>query len=178
MVITANLWVMLGITLLIGFIFGLFVSNAGKHKRRWREEVRLREKLEKERAVLIRDRDSAFAHRDARIAELEQKQAVATTASAPTPLIPGKDSAAEGRDRLSAITGIDPQDEIRLNEAGYYRYDQIASLSASDERALEDRLHRERGSIRDEQWRQQAKLLAAGNSKEHLERYGASHRVV
>ena len=176
MVITANLWVMLGITLLIGFIFGLFVSNAGKHKRRWREEARLREKLEKERAVLIRDRDSAFAHRDARIAELEQKQAVA--ASAPSPLILGKDSAAEGRDRLSAITGIDPQDEIRLNEAGFYRYDQIASLGASDERALEDRLHRERGSIRDEQWRQQAKLLAAGNSQEHLERYGASHRVV
>ncbi|HEX7782682.1 MAG TPA: hypothetical protein VF509_07725 [Sphingobium sp.] len=176
MVIAANLWVMLGITLLIGFIFGLFVSNAGKHKRRWREEVRLREKLEKERAVLIRDRDSALSHRDARIAELEQSQAAAASTTAPLNL--SRDSAVDGRDRLSAITGIDPQDEIRLNEAGYYRYDQIAGLGSSDERALEDRLHRERGSIRDENWREQAKLLAAGNSKEHLERYGASHRVV
>jgi predicted flap endonuclease-1-like 5' DNA nuclease len=174
MVITANLWVMLGITLLIGFIFGLFVSNAGKHKRRWREEVRLRDKLEKERAVLISDRDSALAHRDARIAELESKQAAVPVA----PLHRSGESAVDGRDRLSAITGIDPQDEIRLNEAGYYRYDQIAHLGSSDERALEDQLQRERGSIRDEQWREQAKLLASGNSAEHLSRYGASHRVV
>jgi predicted flap endonuclease-1-like 5' DNA nuclease len=172
MVITANLWVMLGITLLIGFIFGLFVSNAGKHKRRWREEVRLREQLEKERTALIRDRDSALADRDARIAELERNNA------AVAPMNLSGASAADGRDRLSAIAGIDPQDEIRLNEAGYYRYDQIAHLGSSDERALEDQLRRERGSIRDQHWREQAKMLAAGQSDEHLSRYGASHRAV
>ncbi|WP_070152726.1 hypothetical protein [Sphingobium phenoxybenzoativorans] len=177
MVITANLWVMLGITLLIGFIFGLFVSNAGKHKRRWREEARLRERLEKERAALIRDRDSALAHRDARIAELERKDATPAPVNPALVNIAGG-SAADGRDRLSVITGIDPQDEIRLNEAGYYRYDQIARLGSSDERALEDQMQRGRGSIRDEHWREQAKLLADGKTDEHLTRYGASHRVV
>jgi predicted flap endonuclease-1-like 5' DNA nuclease len=173
MIVTANLWALLGITLLAGFLFGLFVSNAGKYRKQWRAEVRERIRVEHERDDLMKERDRVVAERDARVMELQRNRAT-TTAPLPVGAAPTPDA----RDRLSAIAGLDPQDEIRLNEAGYYRYDQIAGLSSRDDRALEDALGRDRGSIRAEQWREQAKMLAAGRSDDHLRQYGASHRAV
>ncbi|PZU61182.1 MAG: hypothetical protein DI547_01825 [Sphingobium sp.] len=187
MIITTNLWAMLGITLVVGIAFGLFISNAGKHKRRWRAERRAREAAEQERDTLTRERDKAIADRDTRIAALEgvAPERPAPSAATRRPIMPltGAPPLADarpedGRDRLSAIIGVDPQDEIRLNEAGYYRYDQIARLDRRDERALEDRLGYPAGTIANGKWRDQARMLAKGDTDGHLAAYGVSHRVV
>jgi predicted flap endonuclease-1-like 5' DNA nuclease len=81
-------------------------------------------------------------------------------------------------DRLSAIDGIDAGDEARLNKAGYYRYTQIAELSAEEERMLETALNRDRGAIERMQWRDQARMLADGRLDEHVRDYPVKGRII
>ena len=159
MVISANIAIMIGIALLIGLILGLMMSGRGKYKRLWREERRERERVEKDRDVRIKAAND-------RILELEKSSAPihAGTAAA-------VGGATRGRDDLSRIRGIGQQDEIRLNEAGYHRYSQIASLNAEQEAALETRLAMEPGTIKRENWREQAKLLKAGKVTDHERLY-------
>jgi predicted flap endonuclease-1-like 5' DNA nuclease len=177
MAITANLWALLGITLVIGFGFGLFVSNAGKYRKLWRVERRAREQVERERDTLVREHERVLQERDARIVALERTPAIDPASASARPghagTVPSKE-----RDRLSAISGIDGTDETRLNDAGYYRYSQIAALNAEEERMLEAALHRDRGTIDRQQWRDQARMLADGRLDEHDRTFPATGRVI
>ncbi|CAN5123520.1 hypothetical protein BH10PSE12_BH10PSE12_11660 [soil metagenome] len=169
MAITANLWALLGITLVVGFFFGLFVSNAGKYKRQWRAERRERERVERERDTLVSEHERLLQARDARIVALEGSAVTPRGADG----VVGRDS-----DSLSAIAGIDAGDEARLNQAGYFRYAQIADLSAEEERMLETALNRDPGTIERMQWRDQARMLADGRVADHVRDFPAKGRIL
>lgn len=158
MTFTLNDIALLAIALLVGLVLGLMMSGRGKYKRYWRDE-----QLAHGRA--INDRDARLSAAQARIAELERHGPIGPgTAEAVA-------GAVHGRDDLSRIQGITPQDEIALNEAGYHRYGQIAAIGSEQEAALETRLGLKQGVIAREEWREQARLLAAHGDGEHARRY-------
>ena len=149
---TTNEWVILFLVLVLGWLLGLLSRSGG---RRWRREY---EREHAERLALEESHRTRIAASDARIAELERRPPVATT------------DARRGDD-LSLIRGIGRTGEARLNEIGVYRYQEIATLSASDEASLEERLDLDRGTIGREGWREQAELLASGRSDEQRRRF-------
>lgn len=156
---TMNEIALLGIALIIGLVLGLMISGRGKYKRLWREEQTAHRQT-------IQDRDQRLEAANERIAELERH---------PGPIGPGTATAvagaAYGRDDLTLISGVSLQDEIALNEAGYHRYPQIATLSDEQQATLEARLGRAPGTIHREEWPEQAKLLKEGKLEEHGRRY-------
>lgn len=163
MTFTLNEIALLLIALLVGLVLGLMLSGRGKYKRYWRDE-----QLAHRQA--IQDREARLAAAQDRITELEQQSG---------PIGPGTAEAVagavHGRDDLSRIQGITPQDEVALNEAGYHRYRQIAAIGSEQEAALETRLGLKRGVIAREDWREQARLLDARRDDEHARLY--AHRA-
>lgn len=166
MIFTPNILAIIGIVLLIGLLLGLMMSGRGKYKRLWREERRERERIEKDRDVRIKAANE-------RIVELEQSSRPISAGTATA--VAG---AVKGRDDLSRIRGVAQQDEIRLNEAGYHRYAQIASLSSEQEATLEARLGLVPGTIAKEGWREQAKLLKSGKFDDHDRLYVSREAAV
>jgi predicted flap endonuclease-1-like 5' DNA nuclease len=76
-------------------------------------------------------------------------------------------------DDLGQLRGVDANLKTKLSDLGVHRYTDITGLSAEDEMALEQRLGIPAGYITREQWRDQAALLADGNTADHAERFGA-----
>ncbi|MFA5989999.1 MAG: hypothetical protein WC803_10385 [Sphingomonas sp.] len=66
---------------------------------------------------------------------------------------------------LTRIRGIDAALHESLRALGVFRFDDIESMSAIDELALEQRLRLPAGYITAEQWRLQARLLAADDAR-------------
>ena len=91
----------------------------------------------------------------------------AATGAAPRASWFSKDDA----DDLGRIRSVDPALKDRLHDLGMTRYEDITSLSALDEMALEQRLGVPAGFITREQWRDQATLLQAGRSDDHAEQF-------
>ncbi len=162
MTFTSNEIALLLIILLVGLVLGMMISGRGKYRRLWRDEQIAHRQT-------IQDRDSRISAANERIAELERQSG---------PIGPGTAAAvagaAYGRDDLAEIEGISSQDEISLNEAGYHRYNQIASLNDEQQATLEARLGRQPGSIHHQQWREQARLLDARKVDEHRRLYHPS----
>ena len=52
---TPDQWLILGLIFLLGLVIGAFATAGGKWKRRYREEVALREDLQKENAQLRKE---------------------------------------------------------------------------------------------------------------------------
>ena len=52
---TPDQWLVLGLVFLLGLVIGMFLTAGGKWKRRYREDVALREDLQKENAQLRKD---------------------------------------------------------------------------------------------------------------------------
>ena len=165
MIFNLNDLALLGITLLIGLFVGLMISGRGKYKRLWRDERNAHEQTRQ-------DRDTRIAAANARIAQQDRQHGSfgAGTAAA-------VGGAVRGRDDLTCIRTISSSDEIVLNEAGYHRFSQIASLSTEQEATLEARLGLEPGHIAKEQWREQAKLLKGGKTEEHQRVYMSREAV-
>jgi predicted flap endonuclease-1-like 5' DNA nuclease len=159
MTFTPNDVALLGITLLIGLFIGLMVSGRGKYKRLWRDERQAH-------TVTRRDRDARVAAANDRIAEQDRQNGPigAGTAAA----IGG---AVRGRDDLTRIRTISANDEIVLNEAGYHRFRQIATLTTDQQAMLEARLGRQPGLIVRDEWPEQARLLEANHTDEHVRRF-------
>ena len=159
MTFTPNEIALLLIALLVGLFLGLMLSGRGKYKRLWHDE-RLNH------AEAVKDRDARLAAANERIAQLERDRAPITSGTATA--VAG---AVHGRDDLSRIHGVTPQDEIALNEAGYHRYAQVAAINGEQEATLETRLGLKQGVIAREEWREQAKLLDARKDDEHARLY-------
>ncbi|MGE4307309.1 MAG: hypothetical protein AB7E24_25140 [Novosphingobium sp.] len=160
MTFTLNDIALLILALLIGFVLGLMVSGRGKYKGLWRSEQRAHREA-------VEERDARIAAANERISALEHRS---------EPIGPGTaaavaGAAAHGRDDLTHIRGISDQDEISLNEAGYHRYSQIATLNVEQQAMLEARLGREPGLIAHDQWPEQARLLEKGEFSEHERLY-------
>lgn len=155
---TANQWAILALVLLLGWLLGLLSRSGGAKWRRAYEEERSAREAADSRAAAARER----------IAELERQAA--------HPVGPGTAgavaAAASGeRDDLALIQGVGRAREVTLNDAGLYRYRQIADLSDIDASALEARMGLGSGAIAREQWREQAALLRDGHRDIHRERY-------
>lgn len=149
---TTNQWVILGLVLVLGWVLGLASRGGG---RKWRRE------LERERAARIAA--------EKRIGELERGDRATTTSTTAASVA----AAASGaRDDLSLINGVGHAHEVQLNEAGYHRFRQVADMTDHQATALEARLGLTAGKIADEEWREQAALLADRKHEEHRSRWG------
>lgn len=165
---TTNQWAILFLVLVLGWLLGLISRSGGK---KWkRAYLAERDARADEQAELEAAR--------ARVAELEAAAPAAVVhepvvetvaASAPAPTAETLDLT---RDDLSRIRGIGAAGERRLNEEGIYRYSDIAALTPEEEAALEQRLGADQGYIEQEEWRDQAAMLAAGKLDEHRATYG------
>ncbi|WBO23488.1 hypothetical protein [Sphingomonas abietis] len=156
---TANQWAILALVLILGWLIGLLSRSGGVKWRRAYEEERVARQAAERQSI---------AHRE-RIAELERQTA--------HPVGPGTAgaigaAAAGQRDDLALIAGIGRDREISLNDAGLYRYRQIEDLSTADAAALEARLGLRDGTIRQEEWREQAAMLRGNDLDAHRTRYG------
>ena len=162
---TTNQWAILFLALLLGWLLGL-ISRSGGAK--WRRAY------ETERDARIEERrehDAALATANARIAELERARPATVIASDPVPpSTPGTLDLT--RDDLARIRGVGDAGERRLNSEGIYRYADLAALSPAEEHALEERMGADHGYIEQEQWREQAALLAEARRDEHQRRFG------
>jgi len=164
---TTNQWAILGLVLVLGWVLGLLSrAGAGKWRRQAEEEQQLRLAAQERYEARIKAANE-------RIAELEKSApavGVGTGAAVAA-------AAAGKRDDLALIRGIGRAGETRLNECGIYRYSDITGLSDIEEAELEGRVGAEPGYIAQEQWREQAALLAAGKTEEHARLYGTPDGV-
>ena len=155
---SSDQWIVLLLIFALGLFAGMMLLSGGKWKRRYREEVALRQAAEA-------DRDNMAARTAAaneRIARLEQGGPIsAGTAGAVAAAARGK------RDDLSLIRGVGPQGQTRLNEMGYHSYKDIEALDARRAAELEGGWGAEPGFLEREQWREQAKLLRQGKHEDH-----------
>lgn len=161
-----QLWVILFLVFVLGWLLGLLSRSSKKWRRAFEAERDARVEEQRENAA-------ALETAQARIAELERERTVAVAAPAAVPLAGSATPSSLDlrRDDLSLIRGLGPEGEQDLNEEGIYRYSQIVGMSQAEEEELEDRLGADRGYIRQEQWREQAKLLADGRLDEHRTTY-------
>ncbi len=147
---TLNEIALLLIAMAIGLVLGLMLSGRGKYKRAFRDERRAH-------AETVKAQEARDKATEKRIAELEAQQARPVSPVATSPV--ATQGSAPARDQLSRISGIDPQREIALNEAGYHRYDQIVAMNAEQEATMEARLGLTPGTVARDDWRGQARSL-------------------
>jgi predicted flap endonuclease-1-like 5' DNA nuclease len=164
---TTQQWVILFLVFVLGWLLGLLSRSTKKWRRAYESERDARIEDQREHAA-------ALETCQARIAELERERvAVAPIATTPAVVDPGVSPSTLDlrRDDLSLIRGLGPEGEQDLNEEGIYRYDQLIGMTPLEESELEDRLGADRGYIRQEHWRDQAKLLADGQIEAHRATY-------
>ncbi len=160
---TTTQFVALALTLVAGWLFGL-ASRSGGGK--WRE------RYQDERLEHGRTRDEAEERIRTLQAEVKtlRSQVPASAADRTDPAWRGWFG--WGRDNLVRIRGIDEPRAKQLNELGIQTYREIEKMAPADEAALEQRLGLSAGTIAEQGWREQAALLAAGNEREHAEKFG------
>ena len=71
------------------------------------------------------------------------------------------------RDDLTLIQGVDESRARGLTDLGVRSYADIERMDADDEREVEDRLGVPPGTITSERWREQAAMLARGDTEGH-----------
>lgn len=185
---TTNQWVIIALVFILGWLLGLLLRSGGRNwKLGFERERTLRvaadeqnerltakvAELEEENARRVdveRERNHHAARAAAaseRISELEKRRPAINpdTAGAIAAAASGQ------RDDLARIFGVGRGGEIRLNELGIHRYDDIIALSPTEEAELEGRMGIAPGAIADERWREQAELLSRGNIDEHARRF-------
>lgn len=162
---TTNQWAILFLVFVLGWLLGLISRSGGKKWKRAYEaerDARADEQAELEGArARVAELEAA---RPAAMAVVEEPVAVAPAA---TP-----ESLDLTHDDLSLIRGIGSAGQRRLNEEGIYRYSDITGMTPAEEADLEARLGADEGYIEQEQWREQAALLEAGEIDQHRATYG------
>ncbi|MGN6269787.1 MAG: hypothetical protein ACTHM0_07830 [Sphingomonas sp.] len=176
---TPTQFAVLALLLVAGWFLGLASHPGG---RKWRT------RYEEEREAHAAYRKEVEAQRKAdaeRLAELERRNgelaadrraAVAATPAAPLPAGAPPRGAWLGSgkaDDLARIRGIDAPLATQLNEVGITSYGDIERLSDADAADLERRLALREGTVARDEWREQARYLAADREDEWRERYGA-----
>lgn len=159
MALTANQWAILALVLVLGWLLGLLSRSGGAKWRRAYEEEQAARRVAEHRLTASRER----------IAELEH-QVAGHPIGAGTAASIGAAASGE-RDDLALIRGVGRSGETRLNEAGIYRYRQLADLTDTEAATLEARLGLPDGEIIRQQWREQAAMLREHRLEEHQARY-------
>lgn len=156
---TANQWAILALVLILGWLIGLLSRSGGsKWRRAYTEERAAREAT-----------DTRLAAARERIVELERQGGHPVGAGTAGAI---GAAAAGHRDDLALISGVGRDHEISLNDAGIYNYRQVEDLSVADAATLEARLGLRDGTIRQEEWREQAAMLRSRDIDGHRTRYG------
>lgn len=90
--------------------------------------------------------------------------------SEPAPVVAATDAA--DTDDLTRIKGIGPKLAALLNSLGVVRFTQVADWSDADIDRIDAQLGRFEGRIRRDDWREQARLLAAGDQAAYEGKFG------
>ncbi len=112
---------------------------------------------------LVPTADPAFAI--APTVESELAAAAPATPASPAP-------ATAGVDDLTRIKGLGPKIAAQLNELGVTSFTQVAAWDEAEIDRIDAQLGRFQGRIRRDQWPEQARLLAAGDTGGYEERFG------
>ena len=83
-------------------------------------------------------------------------------------------SASADADDLTRIKGLGPKLAATLRDLGITRFEQIAGWSDADIERIDAQLGRFQGRIRRDDWVEQARLLAAGDTAEFEQKFGAT----
>ena len=75
-------------------------------------------------------------------------------------------------DDLTRLKGVGPKLAEQLNALGVFRFAQVAAWDEADIDRIDAQLGRFQGRIRRDDWREQARLLAAGNTAAYEARFG------
>ncbi|MBY8828207.1 hypothetical protein [Hephaestia mangrovi] len=176
---TPTQYAVLALLLVAGWFFGL-ASHPGGRKWRtryeeereahaaYRREVEAQRKADAERLAELESRNTAL--------ERDLRDARATTPAAPLSAeAPARGAwLGSGRpDDLARIRGIDEPLATQLNETGITSYGDIERLSDADAADLEKRLALRDGTVARDEWREQARMLAAGRDADWHARYGS-----
>ncbi len=166
---TTNQWAILFLVLVLGWLLGLVSRSGGK---KWKRAY------EAERDARADEQAELEAART-RVAELEAATPAAAAPAAKTVLVEEPadpvvttETLDLTRDDLARIRGIGNAGQRRLNEEGIYRYSDITGMTPAEEAELESRLGADEGYIEQEQWREQAALLEAGELDQHRATFG------
>lgn len=159
---TTNQWAILVLVLVLGWLLGLASRSGGG---RWKREY---ERERDAHAAYRKEQEARIAAANARVTVIERNQ---------PPVNPGTAgavaaAAAGGRDDLTLIRGIDRNRETALNDAGVHAYRDIEAMTATDRAALEGRLGLSAGTVANERWDEQAKLLRTGKTEEWRRQFG------
>ncbi|WP_084582198.1 hypothetical protein [Sphingomonas azotifigens] len=162
----------LALALVAGWLLGMATSAGG---RRWRERYEAERDAHAAARNELTAANAQIRELETANAQLERRQTEMRALPASDPA-PRRDSAIRswfygGTDVLARIHGIDEHRERQLNELGIQHFRDIEDLRPEDELALEERLGLPRGTIVGEHWREQAALLRAGRTDEHLRRF-------
>ncbi|WP_425046158.1 NADH-quinone oxidoreductase subunit NuoE [Primorskyibacter sp. S87] len=99
-------------------------------------------------------------------AEAKKAAALAATEAEPETLSAARDG---GADDLKLLKGVGPKLEEKLNELGFFHFDQIAAWTPEQVAWVDSRL-RFKGRIERDGWIEQAKQLASGKETEFAKR--------
>ncbi|MGN6278255.1 MAG: hypothetical protein ACTHM8_05995 [Sphingomonas sp.] len=175
---TPTQYAVLVLLLVAGWFFGL-ASHPGGRKWRaryeeereahaaYRREIEAQRKTDAERIAELERRNTELA-RDRRAAD------VATPAASLAADAPRRGAwLGTGRtDDLARIRGIDAPLATQLSEVGVTSYGDVERLSEGDAADLERRLALRDGTIARDEWREQARMLAADREDDWRNRYG------
>lgn len=104
------------------------------------------------------------------VATVEPSPVIVGPAATPVDVPPPV--AAGPPDELTRMKGVGPKVAALLNENGVTRFDQIAALSDAEAAALDAKLGAFKGRIGRDQWIEQARLLAAGDTAGYEAKFG------
>ena len=93
-------------------------------------------------------------------------------AVSPAAAVPQPVTVMTGGDDLTRIKGLGPKLRDLLASMGVTRFDQVASWSEADIDRIDSQLGRFAGRIRRDNWAEQAKYLAAGDTAGYENRFG------
>ncbi|WP_010542618.1 hypothetical protein [Sphingomonas elodea] len=164
----------LALALIAGLLLGLASNRSG---RRWRERYEAERDAHQALSEELAAANTRIRDLEAANSRLERSLADRRPAPVADPAPNKRDSAIRswfygGTDVLARIRGIDEHRERQLNQLGIQHFRDIENLPREDELPLEERLGLARGTIVDENWREQAALLRAGHTDEHARRFG------
>jgi predicted flap endonuclease-1-like 5' DNA nuclease len=175
---TPTQFAVLALLLVAGWFFGLASHPGGrKWRTRYEEEREAHAAYRKETEAQRKADADRLAELERRNSELERDRRAEAAATPAEPLPAGAPPRGEwlgsGKaDDLARIRGIDAPLVSRLNEAGIAAYGDVARLNDTDAADLERRLALRDGTVARDEWREQARLLAAGREEDWRGRYG------
>lgn len=149
-------WILLVAALLIGLLVAWWIFAASRKTR-----------VSGDRRDVLDEGSDPAARNQALI-----DSAAAARADTPVPIPQAIPVAAAAGDDLTRIKGVGPKLRDVLVSLGVTRFDQIAGWSDEDIDRIDARLGRFEGRIRRDNWVEQAKLLAAGDTAGYENRFG------